>query len=401
MTGGVTRSVLLALVVAGLAAPPALPGTSTGTKSQRSGPTRLWRSFPLGQPAQRVSRTTPTSPTMRGPLLAPAASQASGSSRFGLLAIVAAATFVGGGLAVLLVGLLLRSAVVPRGLRIGRYSTARLPLRPTEGGSSMSDLRRKLWARAQRNASRKQSPEQPAGEGGMSRSTVERLFAYSTGATEPALPGDAVDGPGGRVAREGADAPEAEESADDLAFLGDEVGTVLQSAREAAVAIRRTAREEAERLRVEATSAAAAELDEADRIAEADRADGQRNRAEAEADAERVRAGAEASAENRRKEAEDEAAQILGDAHRRLAAVDAQVAQKVRGEEAKAGQRRQALHADAQRHEERLESILVVVRGMTSQLEELLGGRRSDSEVTAGTTEDAFREALLPNRSGS
>ena len=95
------------------------------------------------------------------------------------------------------------------------------------------------------------------------------------------------------------------------------------------------------------------------------------------------------------------AAQIVADAHRRLAAVNVQVEQKVREEEAKAGQRRQALLAEAERHEERLESILVVVRGMTSQLEDLLGRRRSDTGVTAGTTEEALREALLPNRSGS
>jgi AraC-like DNA-binding protein len=372
MTGGVTRAAVLTLVVAGLAVPPALAGTHASAKSRPSDPTKLWSSFPLGKPAQRVSRETTTRPTMRGPLLAPAESQASGSSRFRLFAIVAGATFVGGGVAVLLVGLLLRSAAAPR---------RRALLRPTEGGS-MADLRRRLRVRAERNAPRDQSPDQAGSEGGMSRSTVERLFAYSTGVSEP-------------------DAAEAEESGDDLTFVGDEVGTVLHSAREAAATIRRTAREEAERLRAEAESAAAAEVDEADRIAEADRADGERSRAEAEAEAERIRVVADAFAENRRKEAEREAAQILGDAHRRLAAVNAQIEQKVREQEAKAGQRRQALQAEVERYEQRLESILVGVLGMSSQLEDLLGGGQSDSGVTAPRPGEALQEALLSNRSGS
>jgi hypothetical protein len=381
MTGGGIRIVVLALVVAGLVVPPGLAGTQPAAKSQRSEPTRLWRSFPLGQPAQRVSRPATTKPAVRGPLLAPAESQASGSISFGMVAIVAAATFVGGGVAVLLVGLLLRSL-----------------LGPTEGGSSMADLRRKLRARAERNASREQPPEQAASEDGMSGSTVERLFAYTTGAIDPAVAGDGVEAPAGRVAHEKADAAKAEGSADDLAFVDEEVGTVLQSAREAAATIRRTAREEAERLRTEAESAAAAEVDEAHRIAEADRADAQRSRARAEADAESVRAGADAFAENRRKEAEREAAQVLADAHRRLAAVNAQVEQKAREEEANAGQRRRALEAEVERCERRLESLLVAVGGMTSQLEDQLGRRRSDSGVTAGMTEEALEEALLSNR---
>jgi vacuolar-type H+-ATPase subunit E/Vma4 len=265
----------------------------------------------------------------------------------------------------------------------------------------MADLRRKLRVRAERNASHEQPPEQAASEDGMSGSTVARLFAYTTGAIDPAVAGDGPEAPTGRVAREEADAAGAEGSADDLAFVGEEVGTVLQSAREAAATIRRTAREEAERLRTEAESAAAAEVDEAHRIAEADRADGQRSRARAEADAESVRAGANALAENRRKEAEREAAQVLDDAHRRLAAVNAQVEQKAREEEARAGQRRRALEAEVERYERRLESILVAVGGMISELEDLLGRRRSDSGVTDGMTEQALQETLLPNRTGS
>jgi hypothetical protein len=401
MIGGVTRSVVVALVVAGLAviwAPLALAG-SPATKRQRSDPARLWSSFPLRQPAQRA-RTTTTRPIMRGPLLAPAESHASGSSRFRLFAIVATATFVGGVIAALLAGLLLRSA----GARGGQGSRARLaarnPFRPTEGGSTMANLRRKLRALAEANASRGLSPEQAASEGAMSsRSALERVSAYSA-VPEPTV-ADGAETPGEIAAGEEADAAEAEGSAENLAFVGEEVGTVLQSAREAAANIRRAAVEEARGLRAEAESAAAAELNEARRMAAAERAEGQRSRGEAEAAAKNIRASAEAFAQSRRQKAEREATQILGDAHRRLAAANAQVEQKVREAEAKAGHRRQALQAEAERYEKRLERILVVFHGMSSQLEDLLGEREAESEVTEGETEEGLRDALLPSRSGA
>jgi hypothetical protein len=263
----------------------------------------------------------------------------------------------------------------------------------------MANLRRKLRALAEANASRGLSPEQAASEGAMSsRSAVERVSAYSA-VPEPTV-ADGAETPGEIAAGE-AHAAEAEGSAEDLAFVGEEVGTVLQSAREAAANIRRAAVEEVRGLRAEAESAAAAELNEARRMAAAERAEGQRSRGEAEAAAKNIRASAEAFAQSRRQKAEREATQILGDAHRRLAAANAQVEQKVREAEAKAGHRRQALQAEAERYEKRLERILVVFHGMSSQLEDLLGEREAESEVTAGETEEGLREALLPSRSGA
>ena len=265
----------------------------------------------------------------------------------------------------------------------------------------MANLRRKLWARAENNPSPEQPQEQAEGEGGIS-SAVERLSAYSAKASEPAAADDSAETPVERVvAGEEANRAEAEVSADDLAFVGEEVGTVLESARGAAGRIRRTAQEEAERLHAEAESAAAAQVDEARRLAEADRADGNRIRSEAEAYAKDARAAADAFAEKRRSEAEREAAQIVGEAQRRLAGAQAEVEQRVRQGTEKARQRSQTLQAEVKRYEKRLESILVVFRGMSSQLENLLQGRQAESATPAEVSEEAIEDALRPDRSSS
>jgi vacuolar-type H+-ATPase subunit E/Vma4 len=134
---------------------------------------------------------------------------------------------------------------------------------------------------------------------------------------------------------------------------------------------------------------------------ETDRAEAARGRADAEAYAKDARAAADAYAEQRRNEAEREAAQVVDDAQRRLADAEAEVQRKMREATAEERQRIKALQADVARYEERLDSILVVFRGVTSQLENLLGERQAARSGRLDVSDEALEEALSPNRSGS
>jgi hypothetical protein len=141
---------------------------------------------------------------------------------------------------------------------------------------------------------------------------------------------------------------------------------------------------------------AAAEVDEARRVADADRADASRIRAEAEAYAKDMRAAADSFAEQGRRGVEREAAQIVADAQKRLAAADADVEQKVRKPRRMPVSGRKLLQVEVQRYEERIENILVVFRGMGSQLEDLLGRQRTESRNLGEASDKALEDALRP-----
>jgi hypothetical protein len=259
----------------------------------------------------------------------------------------------------------------------------------------MANLKRKLWTLAETNASPEEAEEEQAGgEGWKSRSSVERVSAYSARENEPVLVEENA-GVAAEPARE-----ERSTEADvlaDLAVVGEEVGTVLKSAQEAAARIRRTAHEEAERLRAEAASAAEAELEEARHTAEAERADGSRIRAEAEAYAKDAFAAADAFAEQQRREAEWKATQIVSGAQKRADAADVEIEQKVAQVASKAREQHEALQLEVKRYEERLESILAVFHGMSSQLEDLLGRGQADSGNAPKVSDEALEDALRPD----
>jgi CRISPR/Cas system CSM-associated protein Csm2 small subunit len=279
-------------------------------------------------------------------------------------------------------------------------STARLPIRSTKGGSSMANLRRKLQALSEPNAPLEESQEQLPEEGGSATSPVDRLAEYSLKEELAAAAEGSAEAEAEPVADDESESPGAKVAAD-LGAVGEEVSTVLISAQEAAARIRQKAQEEAERVRKEAESVAAAEVDEARRVADADRADASRTRAEAETYAEDKRAAADSFAEQRRRDAEREAAQILDDAQKRLAAADAAVEQKIRQALAHTRQRTELLQAEVERYEERIENILVVFRGMGSQLEDLLGRQRDESQNLAEASDEALDDALRPGPSRS
>jgi hypothetical protein len=181
------------------------------------------------------------------------------------------------------------------------------------------------------------------------------------------------------------------EGASGLAAVGEEVQAVLSSAQDAAAAIRRKAKEEAERVRDDAWAAAKAEITEAQRIGAAHREDAERIRAEAEAFAAEARAAAGTFTEELRTSAEREAARIEEEARERLSAADADAIRKVERAEDVARERIGSLRNEIERHEKRLQSILVILRGMSSQVEDVLAGRSSGGETADESLEDVLR----------
>ncbi len=392
MKGRLHRLVPFALVVACVGAMcPALSlaGTDRQGESARPDLKPLWSAFPLGQPREAADHKNPGPESRQAQSRSTFDSRGSGSGTFRLLVAVTTGTL----LAALGFGLLRSAPALGRRRRARARSAPRPSFRPTKGGSSMANLRRKLRPEG--------SHEQPSGDGGGARRPVERLTEYSLKTQELTSPGESsAEAAVEPVADKDSKSSEAQVAAD-LGGVGEEVGTVLKSAQEAAAQIRRKAQEEAERLGKEAESNVAAAANEARRAAEAGRADGSRIRAEAETYAKDTRAAADSFAEQRMREATHEAAQIVDDAQKRLAAADADVKQKVRQAEAHARQRRDLLQAEVQRYEERLESILVVFRGMGSQLEDLLGKQRAESPNLVEASDEALEGALRPGPSRS
>ena len=260
----------------------------------------------------------------------------------------------------------------------------------------MAFLRRRPPRDDGASRSREQPPEQS--EGRESRSPRDRLLQYSM--TDEVAPEEAVDAPSEPAVDKEAEPVEAEAHAD-VARVGEEVGVVLTSAQEAAARIRGNAQEEAERVRAEAETTAAAVVAEAREAAEADRAEATRIRTEAEAYDRDTRAAADAFVEQRRSDAEREAAQIVGDAQRRLEDADAQVEQTIRQATATEREQIEVLQAEVAHYEERLESILVVFRGVSSQLEDLLARRQAERLDQLDVSDEALADALQPDRSRS
>jgi hypothetical protein len=176
-----------------------------------------------------------------------------------------------------------------------------------------------------------------------------------------------------------------------LPAVGQEIQAVLSSAQDAAAAIRRKAEEEAKRVRDDAWAAAQVEITEAQRIGAANREDAERIRAEAEAFAAETRAAAETFAEELRTTAERKAARVEEEARERLSAADADAIRKVERAEDEARERIGSLRDEIERHEERLHSFLAILRGMSSQVEDVLAGRSASGATADESLEDVLR----------
>jgi hypothetical protein len=367
------RLVVVGLLLACAATIWASAAFAAGPRQHKSEPSLkpLWSAFPLAhnqKPAQRQ---------------APGANGVDGTSAddhsFRTLPLMGTAF-----LALLVVGGIAFAVV-----RHSRPALVGLPSRPLQGGFLMSNARRRLWGRSESEG----PPEQEVGK---PQGVVDRLSEYAPSENRSAIPAE--------------DPPAFDESAAeqepvtaqpnpraDLSAVGEEVAAVLESAEEAAAAIRRSAVEEAARRRAELEAEIAAEIEEVRRGADAEFADAQRIRTDADAYATETRASADKYGERRRTEADREAATIVAEAQSRLDEADSEAERKAREAEAGARARVDALKAEAGRYEERLDNIFVVFREMSSQLEELVGGRRAANPESPGDEE--LDEALRPDSS--
>lgn len=229
------------------------------------------------------------------------------------------------------------------------------PVLLPEGGFSMGSSRRKRWTRGAQNAPAKPRQRRSPDE----RDVEERLVAVEADETAAAP-----------VAGDGTAGAEADVAADRSA--GEEVDTILKTAREAAAKIRRSAVDEAEKVRADADTYAG-----------------------------QTRAEVDAYAQHVRSEAEREAEEVVATARARLAAADSEAKEKVRQAEGEARRRVESLEAVSKRHEERLQRLMVVFRGMTSQLQELLE-RPPSREQSGNKPADAERdEARQPDSARS
>jgi hypothetical protein len=337
----------------------------------------LWSTFPLAQKqksAQRQEAEAKTAPT-----------PSAGDHTLGTLPLVGAAF-----LALLVVG-----GIAVVAVRHPRPTLAGVPSRPSEGGFLMSNARRRLWGHSKSDASPERHSEQ---EGGKPQRIVDRLSEYAANESRSTVPAGDQPVSDEPVAEQQAATARASVPAD-LSAFGDEVAAVLQSAQESAATIRRSALEEAARRRDDLEAKFTAEIEEARRGADADRADAQHLRADAEAYAMETRAAADKYGEQRRAEAEREAATIVAEAQSRLDAADAEAERKVRETEAGARARVDMLKAESERYEERLDNLFAVFREMSSQLEELVGGRQTATSESPG--DEGLEDALRPDSSTS
>jgi hypothetical protein len=230
----------------------------------------------------------------------------------------------------------------------------------------MSNGKRRLWGRGQSHDS--EVAEEPIVER-VYASPRERIAEYAGGEdTAPERPVLAPD----------------ERRVSDLGNVGEEVEAVLASAQEAAARIRGAAEGEAAQLREEAIAAAEEEVADAKRAAAEERSEAERLRSEAEEYADETRSSAGIAADEVRADADRQAAETVEAAQTRLAEADAEAERKLRQIEGTARDRVEQLRAATERHEARLESMLAVFRGVSSQLEELLDARgHADEDVEA------------------
>lgn len=190
--------------------------------------------------------------------------------------------------------------------------------------------------------------------------------------------------------------------------VGKQVSAVLTSAQQAAEKIRESARQEAELIRAEANEKAAAMAAEAILEAEQRRRESDELRAEADRYGEETRKALDRSLEQKRRESHEEAARRRADVDQQVREIRLAAERRAKDLETEAHERQKALVLEAERSEARLEQLLGVFHGMTSQLEELV---RADQEEPSGQAEREpaaaarFLKAALerrraPSRSG-
>lgn len=185
--------------------------------------------------------------------------------------------------------------------------------------------------------------------------------------------------------------------------VGEQVTAVLASAEQAAEQIRESARQEAERIRTEAKDKAAATLYETKQNAERNRRESEKLRADADAYGKETRAAADRYVEETRVKIDREAAQRRAEVDAQVLGIRRAAERKARNLETEALQRQKALVQQGEHAEARLQHLLRIFRGMTLQLEGLVGAKMAGpaGDAAKSPVDEPLDEALRPRPSAS
>jgi F0F1-type ATP synthase membrane subunit b/b' len=194
--------------------------------------------------------------------------------------------------------------------------------------------------------------------------------------------------------------------AEGYAEVGERVGAVLTSANHAADQIRESARQEAARIRTEAADNAASTIAEASLDSERTRRESEELRAEADRYSQETRETADRYGAETRRKLDDEAAERRAEVEEQARKIRQAAEQKAKDLVTEAVHRQKALVQEAGRSEARLQQLLGVFRGMTSQLEELVRpepepAAQSDETSAEAAPKEGFEDALKPERTAS
>ena len=186
--------------------------------------------------------------------------------------------------------------------------------------------------------------------------------------------------------------------------VGEQVAAVLVSAEQAAEQIRESARQDAERIRAEAKDEVAATLSETKLEAERGRRESEKLRADADAYNKQTREAADRYDTEMREKIDKEIARTRAEVDEQVRGIRRAAQLRAKDLETEARARQKELLQQVERAEARLEQLLGIFRGMTLQLEGLVGtesaGRSGDAEEKTSVAEP-LDEALKPRPSAS
>jgi chemotaxis protein histidine kinase CheA len=169
--------------------------------------------------------------------------------------------------------------------------------------------------------------------------------------------------------------------------VGEEVTAVLTAAEQAAARIRETAVRAAEQTTLAAEEKAAATL-----------ADAEARRREADSYSGDTHTAADAYADETRRRADETAAKRLAEGEEQARLIRVEAEQKASNLIAEAVRRRDTLAESTKGLEDRVDSMLTTLRGVSSELEELLPARRQTVAHEPGPPDETLDEALEPSR---
>jgi len=418
MKRGFVRSVLLVVVLAcGWQATVAAPVLAErGRSAPRPDPTKLWKAYPLKPREQPLPPTKPAASAAPTHSTAPDSSDGGQSSPLLVVSVVLALAIFAGGVLLSLglpqawaqawaLGVAWRS---PRARR--HVYGARQPRRPSrrrsggrlavnnlahrfphlgeEGHDDGSDVVAAA-AEIENPVSRKDifTPHSVRGQERNETVHQSRNPTPQSGSDSDKAP---VDGEPTQVGR-------AEQ-------VGEQVAAVLGSAEQAAEQIRESARQDAERIRAEAKAKVAATLSEAKLEAERGRRENEKLRADADAYNKQTREAADRYGTEVREKVDKEVAQWRAEVDEQVRGIRRAAKLRAKDLETEARARQKTLLEEVGRAEARLEQLLGIFRGMTSQLEGLVSaesaGRSGDAEEKTSVAEP-LDEALKPRPSAS